>query len=160
MTTTDRLITLQSLQRRRFAMLLPLGGMALLAACSKSTEPPTPVAAEPAPTPMPAPAPAPMPAPAPAMDTTAPAATATPAGASTVGLPMLDPADPTAKALSYHADASQVAAASNPKYQQGQACSNCVLYAGKPGDAAGPCPLFAGHQVSAKGWCITYAKKA
>jgi hypothetical protein len=73
---------------------------------------------------------------------------------------MVDPADSSAKALAYRADASQPVAAGSAKHPPGQACSNCLLYGGKPGDAAGPCPLFTGQQVSAKGWCITYAKKA
>lgn len=152
MTTDDRTTALQHLARRHFAVLLPLGGLALLAACSKSTEPAAPTAAQPAP--------APSPAPMPATDTTPPATAAAPAGAGNPSLPMVDPADPSAKALSYAADASEVVAASNPKYQPGQACSNCLLYAGQPGDAAGPCPLFAGRLVGAKAWCITYAKKA
>lgn len=149
MTTTDRPIALHRLPRRRFAVLLPLGGMALLAACSK---PPEPAAT-------PAPAPTPTPAPAPAAEM--PAATApAQASAGTAGLPMVDPADPSAKALAYTADASQVVAASQPKYQPGQACGNCALYAGQPGDAAGPCPLYPGRQVSAQAWCNAYAKKA
>ena len=152
MTTTDRPITLHHLPRRRFTLLLPLGGMALLAACSKNPEPAAPTAVQPAPTP----APAPSPAPTPAAEATAPA----PATAGTGSLPMVDPADPSAKGLAYHADASTVVAASNPKYQSGQACGNCALYGGQPGDAAGPCPLFAGRQVSAKAWCNAYAKKA
>ena len=148
MPTTDRPIALHHLPRRRFALLLPLGGMALLAACSKSPEPAA----------TPAPAPAPTPAPAPAAEM--PAATApAQAGAGTAGLPMVDPADPSVKALDYTADASQ-AAPSHPKFQPGQACSNCALYAGQPGDAAGPCPLYPGRQVSAKAWCNAYAKKA
>ena len=149
MTTTDRPITLHHLPRRRFTLLLPLGGMALLAACSKDPEPAAPAApaaVEPAPTPVPAPMPE--------------ATASAPANAGGASLPMVDPADPSAKALAYHADASEVVAASNPKYQPGQACSNCALYGGQPGDAAGPCPLFAGRQVSAKAWCNTYAKKA
>lgn len=152
MTTTDRPITLHHLPRRRFALLLPLGGMALLAACSKDPEPVAPAAVEPAPTP--------APAPPPAAEATTPATAPAPANAGTGTLPMVDPADPSAKALAYHADASEVVAASNPKYQPGQACSNCALYAGQPGDAAGPCPLFAGRQVGAKAWCNAYAKKA
>lgn len=157
MTTTPRPISLQLLRRRRFGLLLPLGGMALLAACSKDPAPATtPTAPEPAATPAPTPAPAPAAAP----DTTAPAAAPAPAGGGTAGLPMVDPADPVAKPLSYTADATQVVAASNPKHQAGQACGNCALFGGQPGDAAGPCPLFAGRQVSAKAWCNAYAKKA
>ena len=145
MTITDHPISLHRLPRRRFAVLLPLGGMALLAACSKTPEP--------------APPPAATPAPAPAAE--APAAMApAPASGGSAGLPMVDPADPSVKALAYTADASQVVVASNPKYQPGQACSNCALYAGQPGTSAGPCPLYPGRQVSAMAWCNAYAKKA
>jgi hypothetical protein len=68
--------------------------------------------------------------------------------------------DPTAQALGYKADATQVDKAKFAKYQAGEACANCQLYQGKAGDAAGPCPIFSGKQVSAKGWCSAYVKKA
>jgi len=73
---------------------------------------------------------------------------------------MVDPSDAQAVALGYVADAAQVNAVKFPAHVAGQACSNCALYAGKPGDAAGACPLYAGKQVAAKGWCSAYAKKA
>ena len=72
---------------------------------------------------------------------------------------MLDEKDPTAAALGYVADASRVDKVKYPKFAEGQACSNCVLYQGAAGSEAGPCPLFAGKQVAAKGWCASYAKK-
>ena len=72
----------------------------------------------------------------------------------------LDEKDPQAIALGYVADATKADKAKFPRYAAGQACVNCQLYQGKPGDAAGPCPLFAGKQVAAKGWCSAYAKKA
>ncbi|USU18519.1 high-potential iron-sulfur protein [Paraburkholderia fungorum] len=68
--------------------------------------------------------------------------------------------DPTAQALGYKADASQVDHAKFTKYQAGQACVNCQLFQGKAGDTTGPCPIFAGKEVSAKGWCSAYVKKA
>ena len=151
MTTTPRPLSLTTLPRRRFGLLLPWGGLALLAACSKTPEPAAPAPMEPAP------APSPMPA---TEASAAPSTMAPASGASSAGLPMVDPADPAAKALAYTADASQVVAASNPKYQSGQACSNCALYAGQPGTSAGPCPLYPGRQVSAMAWCNAYAKKA
>ena len=88
-----------------------------------------------------------------------PAGTAPMSGAADASLPLVDPADPSAKALACTADASPVVTASNPKYQSGQACRNCALYAGQSGDAAGPCPLYPGKQVSASAWCNAYAKK-
>lgn len=68
--------------------------------------------------------------------------------------------DPTAQALGYKADASQVDHVKFTKYQAGQACANCQLFQGKAGDKTGPCPIFAGKEVSAKGWCSAYVKKA
>jgi hypothetical protein len=68
--------------------------------------------------------------------------------------------DPTAQALGYKADASQVDKAKYAKYAAGQDCSNCSFYQGKAGDAWAACPMFGGKQVSAKGWCSAYNKKA
>ncbi len=67
--------------------------------------------------------------------------------------------DPQAVALGYVIDATKADTKKYPKYAAGQACSNCALYQGKPGDAMGNCPLFAGKQVAAKGWCSAWAKK-
>lgn len=73
---------------------------------------------------------------------------------------MVDEKDATAVSLGYHADASKIDKAKQPKYAAGAACSNCSLYQGKAGAAAGGCPIFAGKQVAAKGWCTAYVKKA
>jgi hypothetical protein len=73
---------------------------------------------------------------------------------------MVSESDATAQSLGYKADATKVDKARFAKYQAGQACANCQLYQGKPGDASGPCPIFGGKQVSAKGWCGAYVKKA
>jgi len=67
--------------------------------------------------------------------------------------------DPTAVALGYKADASQVDRMKFSKYQPGQACAGCQLYQGKP-EGSGPCPLFGAKEVNAKGWCSAYVKKA
>ena len=133
--------------RRRFIEILPLAGASLLAACSdKAAPPPAAAAVDPTPTPAAATPVAPAPAPAPAM-----------AGGT---MPMVDEKDPAAVGLGYVADASRADAARFKAYTAGAACSNCALFAGKPGDSSGPCPLFAGRQVAAKGWCSAYAKKA
>ncbi len=73
---------------------------------------------------------------------------------------MVNEKDPQAMGLGYHADASKIDKAKQPKYSSGQKCENCALYQGKAGDAAAGCPLFPGKQVSNKGWCTAYAKKA
>ena len=126
--------------RRRFIEIVPLAGVALLAACSDKAATP---AAAPAAAPLPSPAPAPA-APPPAAANTAP----------------VDPAEPAAVALGYVTDATKTDSAKYKTYSAGQVCSNCVLFAGKAGDASGPCSVFGGRPVSAAGWCNAYAKKA
>ena len=145
--------------RRTFIRILPIGGAALLAACSeKSAAPPPPAPAAANPAPAPAPAPAEAPAPAPAQTPVVPAAAA-PTAATAAGGPVTE-ADPTAVSLGYVSDSSRADGAKFKNHVAGQACGNCALFAGKPGDAGGPCPIFGGRQVSAKGWCSAYVKKA
>jgi hypothetical protein len=67
--------------------------------------------------------------------------------------------DPQASVLGYKAVASHADKVNFPKYADGQQCSNCVLYQGKPGDAKGACPLFADKQVLVGAWCSLYTKK-
>src|SRR5208337_4320818 len=55
----------------------------------------------------------------------------------------LSETDPTATALGYKDDATQVDKAKHSNYVAGQACANCILYAGAAADATGPCPIFA-----------------
>jgi len=74
-------------------------------------------------------------------------------------LPLIDPADPQAKALGYIHDASQVDAKANPNYKPGQICSNCIQYTGKEGAAEGGCNIFPGKAVKAAGWCKVYVIK-
>jgi len=130
--------------RRRFIEIVPISGLALLAACSKTPEPTatTPAPAEPMPTPTPAPAPA------------------TAAAPPTASLPMLDEKESQAQALGYVADATRADKARFPVYVSGNQCSNCAVYLGKAGDAAGACPIFPGKQVLAGGWCSAWVKKA
>ncbi len=129
--------------RRRFIMMGPLLGAVLAAACSEKAPLPemAPAASAAAPAPMPAAEPA--------------AAPASPVGTGTI----LDEAGPTAVALGYVADASQVDKAKHANFVEGSNCANCALYQGAAGSEAGPCPLFAGKQVAAKGWCASYVKK-
>ena len=74
--------------------------------------------------------------------------------------PKVAESDPTAQALGYKQDATQVDKAKFAKYAAGEDCGNCSFYQGKPTDAWAPCPMFAGKQVAAKGWCSAYNKKA
>jgi High potential iron-sulfur protein. len=81
-------------------------------------------------------------------------------GKASAETPAVSESDPTAQALGFKTDATHVDKAKYPKYLAGQACANCQLYQGKPGDASGPCPIFSGKQVPTKGWCSAYVKKA
>lgn len=73
--------------------------------------------------------------------------------------PHLQPADPTAQALSYFEDGSKVDAKKFPTYKPEQRCNNCLQLQGKAGDAWRPCNLFPGKLVNANGWCKVYIKK-
>lgn len=66
---------------------------------------------------------------------------------------------PNALALGYRLNAKSVDKARWPRYQSGQACSNCILYQAKPGVAFGGCPIFGDQQVAAAGWCNSYSRK-
>lgn len=74
-------------------------------------------------------------------------------------MPRVDENGSQAQAVAYVHEASAVDASAQPRYAEGQQCSNCALYQG--GDAAwGACPLFGGQQVKATGWCNAYAPAA
>lgn len=73
------------------------------------------------------------------------------------GLPQLSEDDTQAKSLNYKHIASDVDPSKNPRYKEGQLCSNCQVYQGKEGDDWGPCAIFAGKAVKATGWCTAYA---
>lgn len=68
--------------------------------------------------------------------------------------------DPTAKALGYKHDATQVDAAKQPTYVAGEICGECQHYQGGAGSEWGPCAIFGGKLVAEKGWCSAYVKKA
>lgn len=159
-------LTTITANRRRFIVILPLAGAALLAACSK---PGTPVAAlpaaippidapasMPAASPMAAPAPevAPLQAPAPAPMPQTPAKAT---GASvTVAL---EETDPLAKTLGYVGDSTRADAARFPTKGAGSHCATCAVYQGAAGSAQAACPIFGGKTVSANGWCSAWVKK-
>jgi len=79
--------------------------------------------------------------------------------ADTSALPKLTDTDPQAVSLGYVGEASDVDTAKYPRYEPGQACSNCVLFLGAEGDEWGGCSIFPGKQVKATGWCSVYAPK-
>jgi hypothetical protein len=79
--------------------------------------------------------------------------------AGAAGLPPVDPADPTAKALGYVSDGTKVDASANPTYKPTQKCANCAQYQGKASDATAACNIFVGHSVPAAGWCKVWAQK-
>jgi hypothetical protein len=69
-------------------------------------------------------------------------------------LPMVDEADPTAKALGYHCDAAKNAA----RTDKTAFCDGCLFYTVQ-NPKSGACALFPGKAVCAKGWCTSWQKK-
>ena len=68
-------------------------------------------------------------------------------------LKRLDVKDPTAVALGYVENASQVDLKKYPDYVQGSNCENCLQLQGSAGNNYRPCSLFPGKLVSVGGWC-------
>lgn len=140
-------------ERRRFLKLVGGGAvlvpLASLSACGADEAPAAKDTAA-----------APSTAPAPAPESSPPAAeTAGEGAAEGGGMPKLEENDPQAEALAYRHDAANVDPAKNPRYKDGQLCSNCILYQGKEGDQWGGCSIFPGRLVNADGWCNVYAPK-
>ena len=75
-------------------------------------------------------------------------------------MPHVDPSDPTAVALGYVPDASQVDKAANPMFKEGSMCANCAQIMGNEGDEWRPCNIFPGKLVHSHGWCKVWAPKA
>ncbi len=79
-------------------------------------------------------------------------------------MPLVDEADPTAKALGYVHDASAVDTAKFPKRagEEGakQFCNNCSLYNAAEGASKGACAIFPGKLVKGAGWCNSWVPKA
>jgi len=69
--------------------------------------------------------------------------------------PMVDEADPTAKALGYHCDGTKNAA----RTDKTAFCDGCMFYTAAAGGKSGACALFPGKSVCAKGWCSSWQKK-
>jgi len=65
--------------------------------------------------------------------------------------------DPTAAALGYKEDTTQVDAAKFPMHKPEQKCASCALLVPKEGAAYAPCNAFGGKLVAVGGWCAAYA---
>ena len=85
--------------------------------------------------------------------------TALPSYALAEDLPHLTEADPTAAALGYREDATQVDAVKYPTHKVGQLCANCQFFAGSAQTSWAACQLFPGKAVANKGWCSGYNAK-
>lgn len=133
------------------AVLLPL---ATLSACSGGEQSePAAGSAAPETSPETSPEPAPEPEPTGAEETPA-----QPAADTGGDMPRLDEGSQQAQSLGYVHDATTVDEDRYPRYDEGQACSNCALWQG--GDSEwGGCSIFPGKKVKATGWCNVYAPK-
>jgi hypothetical protein len=79
--------------------------------------------------------------------------------AAETGMPKLKVDDLQAKSLSYVEDATSIDGTKQPRYQSGQACSNCALFQKQDDPAWGGCSIFPGKLVAAAGWCSVYAPR-
>lgn len=66
--------------------------------------------------------------------------------------------DPTAAALGYKEDTTQVDSTKYPSHTNEQICSGCTLYLGDDPQWGG-CSAFPGKLVAGKGWCAAYVSK-
>jgi High potential iron-sulfur protein len=151
---------------RRTVLLLGAAGSAALFGfgCSRR-EPELPAAAPPeppkksdvpAPPELPKKTDAPAPSSTPAAST--PAASAPVAQAGGAATEKVDENAPTAKALNYRHDASEV---KDPKRTPAQVCSSCQFYAvDRQSTSWAPCSVFQNKLVAANGWCSSWIKKA
>src|SRR5262245_57178676 len=67
--------------------------------------------------------------------------------------------DPTAQALGYKENVSEVDSTKRANYVVGEQCSNCQFYQGKSGDLYASCVIFGSRQVHSTGWCFAYNRK-
>src|ERR1700723_2738395 len=77
--------------------------------------------------------------------------------ATAAALPLLDPSDPTAKALGFVSDATKVDTKTYPTFKPGEKCGTCAQF---QGDATAACTIFAGKSVPQGGWCQVWAQKS
>lgn len=83
----------------------------------------------------------------------------TSAPASDKPMPRLAEDDPQARSLGYLHDATKVDTGKYSRFEAGQACKNCALYAETDDAQWGGCSIFPGKLVNADGWCNVYAPK-
>lgn len=140
-------------------LLIPLVG---ISACAKKEveTTPAPSAGTTGPSPVEPMAPTPVAAAAAPVAESAPPSASAPVAVASGALPHQDESDPTAKALGYRQDSSQVDAAKYPQHKAAQACRMCAQFKGAPTDAWGGCNIFVGKQVNANGWCSAFVAKA
>ena len=69
-------------------------------------------------------------------------------------LPRVEESDPTAVALGYVHDGSQIAEAT--RGNDANICLTCRFYSDPNATDWGPCVLFPGKSVAAIGWCRTW----
>ena len=74
-------------------------------------------------------------------------------------MPLLTGTEADAVALEFVPDASQLDAATQPRFAPGSRCAACYFYQGKGKAEAAPCTVFAGWRVPATGWCREFAPK-
>ena len=71
--------------------------------------------------------------------------------------------DPSAKALGYRHDATEVDVGKYPRSAPTEGvrpvCANCALYQAAADDPWGGCAIFPGKQVAGAGWCNAWAPK-
>lgn len=88
-----------------------------------------------------------------------PCVIALPSYALAEDLPHLTEAGPTAAALGYRDDATQVDAVKYPTHKFGQLCANCRFFASSAQTSWAACQLIPGKAVANKGWCSGYNAK-
>jgi hypothetical protein len=79
--------------------------------------------------------------------------------AKAADLALVDVNDPTAKALDFVTDATQLNASTEPAYKPGRHCGMCAQFRGNQADTMGACNIFTGHLVAAGGWCMAWTQR-
>lgn len=67
--------------------------------------------------------------------------------------------DSYAKSMGFKLNAKDVDRQRWTRYQEGQQCSKCQLWDGKPTDAFAPCSFFGDRLTPSAGWCKNFKVK-